>query len=278
VSLKLFQCLEERRLQVHHCFPSATYRTARCRFFVSFCAVALAGPRAGINKNENGGPRGPLIERSFIGNQCRESSDHAGFNSWARQPFLFNDASGNPTLIPEPTVLQSNFIMGNYGSSMTQDNDDGSAYYYSTKNVWYGGGHKSNFGGHDKTSDQNLNIYARVYGPVCFRISGTVGPPYVETYKNNTCIIDPTTDGQVYDLSVSIDPSNRTNNDFVTGNNTIYVAGGADAPVAAGKYKTIGDFIASGLDPGTTVNGTQPSNEEIAQWAADLLEVSWQPL
>jgi len=77
----------------------------------------------------------------------RESSDHANFNSWDRQPFQILDTAGKPTLEPEFTTIHHNFFIGNDGAVNCVDNDDGSAFYRIHDNVMYRGGHKSNFGG-----------------------------------------------------------------------------------------------------------------------------------
>ena len=44
-------------------------------------------PRAGINFNDGFGG-GSRVSNNLGFNTCRESSDHAVFNSWDRQPFL----------------------------------------------------------------------------------------------------------------------------------------------------------------------------------------------
>lgn len=129
--------------------------------------------------------------------------------------------------------------------------------------------HKSNFGGHNKATHDELQIYARVYQPACFRISSTSGPDHPESYYNNTCIIDPTASGTaVYNLRTSVDGSNATNNDFRTFGNTIYAPGGEGAPVSLdGKASTFGDWLKMGLDVGSTISGKMPSNDEIEAMA-----------
>jgi len=134
------------------------------------------------------------------------------------------------------------------------------------------GGHKSNFGGHSKISDSNLNIYARVYAPTCFSMSSTAGPAYKETYVNNTCIIDPTAKGfNVYSLRVTLDKGNHSNNEFVTANNRIFANGGGGASVIAGDHTTFDGFQKLGFDTGSTISGTQPSNQQILEWAKQKL-------
>ena len=74
------------------------------------------------------------VEGNLIWNTCRESGDHGAINSWDRMPFL-NAFTG--TFSPLPTVVQKNFIFANYGASQGIDNDDGSAFYEITNNVFY---------------------------------------------------------------------------------------------------------------------------------------------
>lgn len=50
-------------------------------------------PRAAINKNDGFGG-GTRITNNLITNTCRESGDHGNFNSWDRQPFLTDVATG----------------------------------------------------------------------------------------------------------------------------------------------------------------------------------------
>lgn len=160
--------------------------------------------------------------------------------------------------------------MGNYGAVNCVDNDDGSALYNIHDSVAYGGGHKSDFGGYDKKTYNELQIYARVYAPQCFSVSTTGGPEHPEGYYNNTCIIDPSVQTPtVYNLQYSIDPTNATNNDFRTNGNAIVADGGADgAKVKIGsKTVSFSDWLAMGLDDGTTITSKQPSNDEIEAMA-----------
>ena len=49
-------------------------------------------------------------------------------------------------------------VIANYESSMCVDNDDGSAYYKIHDNVCHGGGKKSDFAGHSKSTYNSLEI------------------------------------------------------------------------------------------------------------------------
>ena len=130
--------------------------------------ICFNGPRAGVNFNDGFGGAN-VMEDNVLFNLCRESSDHGPFNSWDRQPFLTDVPDPeNPTVYPAVNNITHNFIIGNYGSSMCLDNDDGSSYYHHSNNYLIYGGHKSNFGGHNKLSTNNYNIY-----PVVSSSSGT---------------------------------------------------------------------------------------------------------
>ena len=58
--------------------------------------------------------------------------------------------------------IEQNFFIANYQSSQSVDNDDGSAYYNTTRNAMlYGGaGMKSDFGGHDNVHHANVYAYS----------------------------------------------------------------------------------------------------------------------
>ena len=69
------------------------------------------------------------------------------------------------------------------------DNDDGSSYYRIHKNFEVYGGHKSNFGGHNKVRSGAINAFSRVYqNGICVRVNAENLPGYTDDYYNNTCI------------------------------------------------------------------------------------------
>jgi hypothetical protein len=55
----------------------------------------------------------------------RESSDHASFNSWDRQVYVFDLPDGSSAVRKLWDSIYGNFIFANYHSSMAIDNDDG---------------------------------------------------------------------------------------------------------------------------------------------------------
>ena len=75
--------------------------------------------------------------------------------SWDRQVFTTYKGAGTTGYGADWNFLTSNFLLSNYESQEGIDNDDGSAYYNSSRNllVYSGNGMKSDFGGHDTVRD-----------------------------------------------------------------------------------------------------------------------------
>lgn len=96
------------------------------------------GPRAMLNLNDHLGG-GNVFEGNLMFNTCRESGDHGAMNSWDRMPFLTRVASGGgaASYAPAPTETKGNFVIANYGSSQSFDNDDGSNYMHTHDNLFY---------------------------------------------------------------------------------------------------------------------------------------------
>jgi hypothetical protein len=95
--------------------------------------IMYNGPRAHVNFND-GFRGGALVTENLIFNSCRESADHGPFNSWDRDPYTFDDvATGALTMTKAFDQIANNFIIANYNSLGAIDNDDGSAYYLTTK-------------------------------------------------------------------------------------------------------------------------------------------------
>ena len=117
-------------------------------------------PRAAINKNDGFGG-GTVVEENMITNTCRESGDHGNFNSWDRQPFSTEVATGKPSVIPAYYEIRRNFLVSNYGAGFGVDNDDTSSYYLIHHNFFYlGGGVKCDYDGHEKRFYNNVMLGA----------------------------------------------------------------------------------------------------------------------
>jgi len=97
-----------------------------------------------------------------------------------------------PSLIPLYNEIHHNFFICNYGSNLCIDNDDGSSYYQIHHNFEVYGGHKSDFGGHNKFTFQSINAYAKVYTDgICASFGNTWAPGYVDGYYLNKCVQNP---------------------------------------------------------------------------------------
>jgi hypothetical protein len=95
----------------------------------------------------------------MITNTCRESGDHGNFNSWDRQPYLTDVATGKPSIIPAYYEIRNNFLISNYGAGFGVDNDDTSSYYKIHHNFFYlGGGVKCDYDGHEKRFYENVML------------------------------------------------------------------------------------------------------------------------
>lgn len=135
--------------------------------------IFFNGPRALINFNDGFGGANEIVN-NLLFNPNRETSDQVPpsrfpitsfqgpFNSWDRLPFLTEVLNGTPSLTPAWNNIHNNFMLCNYGSNMCIDNDDGSAYYLNHHNFEVYGGHKSDFGGHNKYTYDALVAYAQV--------------------------------------------------------------------------------------------------------------------
>jgi hypothetical protein len=58
-------------------------------------------------------------------------------NSWDRQPFLTDVATGEPSYTAAMSHVTNNFVIANYGSSQGFDTDDGSSYYNISDNFFF---------------------------------------------------------------------------------------------------------------------------------------------
>jgi len=230
--------------------------------------ICFNGPRAGININDGFGGGNELVS-NLLFNTCRESSDHGPFNSWDRQPFLTDVATGTPSLVPSYNEIHHNFFVANYGANGgCVDNDDGSSWYNLHDNFFVYGGHKSDFGGHSKHSWNNIMAYPQVYGARCV---GLFGMPLVgqeEGYWNNTCILADA--GGQYAALDGCDLSKPTTWTINSHDNRIYVPG-ATATVTCGATLSVATWQQrTGRDAGTTLSDAATA-AQILTWARQTL-------
>eukprot|EP01112_Ceratiomyxa_fruticulosa_P011058 TRINITY_DN2973_c0_g1_i5.p1 TRINITY_DN2973_c0_g1~~TRINITY_DN2973_c0_g1_i5.p1 ORF type:complete len:905 (+),score=191.36 TRINITY_DN2973_c0_g1_i5:344-3058(+) len=229
--------------------------------------IFFNGPRAGINFNDGFGG-GNEIAENLLFNQCRESSDHGPFNSWDRLPFL-TDVPGNITLTPLYNDIHHNFFICNYGSSMCVDNDDGSSYYKIHDNFEVYGGHKSDFGGHNKFTYNSVVAYAQCYDEGLCGDFNDVVPNYADGYWNNSCIQG----ALIPYLDISGDPSNITQSLLpILYNNRVYNAYANLSVNVGDSTLTEDEWQALGQDKNTQVF-PMPTDDEIIAWGKAVLQM-----
>jgi len=237
-------------------------------------------PRAAINFEDGFGGGNELVN-NLLYNTCRESSDHGAFNSWDRMPFVTMVRDGvTPSSIPADNNFHHSFVVSNYAADGgCLDNDDGSAWYHIHHNFCVYGGHKSDFDGHSKRSDNNLHVYSSVYGARCVGIGAQFLPVagFQEVYLNNTCILGDAGD-EVYGIPfqdafpphASLANASEFQARFISGGNTIYIPNAATRGL--GPFKTFQDFAESGYEVyPSTVSGDMPSADQIVAWGKALL-------
>ena len=194
---------------------------------------------------------------------------------------------------------------------MSIDNDDGSSYYYITDNFEVYGGHKSNFGGHNKLRSGAVIPFSKVYQEgLCCRVNAQNLGKYTDGYFNNvranicaacllavrglaansksarccqTCI-QSAKNLTAYSFAYCDNANvNNITNLGILHDNKVYNPDGK-MMVLCGNGKGIGshgpitakllteaEFQATGADPGTTVHVT-PEYDEIIGWARGILE------
>eukprot|EP01114_Cavostelium_apophysatum_P013942 TRINITY_DN3485_c0_g1_i1.p1 TRINITY_DN3485_c0_g1~~TRINITY_DN3485_c0_g1_i1.p1 ORF type:complete len:916 (-),score=185.26 TRINITY_DN3485_c0_g1_i1:40-2787(-) len=231
--------------------------------------IFFNGPRALINFNDGFGGANEIVA-NLLFNPNRETSDQGPFNSWDRMPFLTEVRNGTPSLMPAYNNIHNNFMLCNFGSNMCIDNDDGSAYYRNHHNFEVYGGHKSDFGGHNKFTFDTVIAYAQDYAQgLCGDFWDAV-PGYVDGFYNNICI-----QGSSPEPYLTISSCNATHMPVgtmpVLGNNTIYNAYGNLSVQCGNGMITEEELQSLGYDLGTIVKSPLPSTEEILAWGKQLL-------
>lgn len=148
---------------------TSAYFKALCRANTFSENVLMNGPRAGVNFND-GAAGGEVLEGNLFFNFVRESGDHGMFNSWDRQPYLY-EQDGAPTITPQPHQMRRNFCLNaNFATThLTKsgycfDHDDGSAQYNSSDNVCFAGGFKLRDGVNRWQTD-NLVVEGKLADP-----------------------------------------------------------------------------------------------------------------
>ena len=113
-------------------------------------------------------------------------------NSWDRLPFLTHVRYGTktaPSYEPMTNEIFGNFISANYGGSQAFDNDDGSSYYSTHDNFFYGADAvKMDYSGHDSRFVANLVVVNAYDGQNCIN-GGGFPKGHRSNFTDNTCII-----------------------------------------------------------------------------------------
>jgi hypothetical protein len=147
------------------------------------------------------------------------------------------------------------------------------------------GGHKSDFDGNSKVSSFNLHVYPSVYGSKCFGELQYMPPKgYAEGYHDNTCILPAAAPGKLplYGSFGGFGPGGHTVCDgsaksvatlpenFVLGNNTVYVVGG-NATVTCNSKPLVLEHFRKMYDKTTKIVAEAPTPAQITGWAKSLL-------
>eukprot|EP01137_Pigoraptor_chileana_P011890 Opistho-2@63489 len=116
--------------------------------------IIFNGPRAGITLNDGFGG-GNVLEGNLLFNLVRETTDHGPINTWDRVPYLhdLNGRGVGVTMMPLMSYITGNFVINNYQGTWAIDHDDGSMYYYDSKNVLVYGPSKCYLGHHQTVVD-----------------------------------------------------------------------------------------------------------------------------
>ena len=237
--------------------------------------IVFNGPRAHINFNDGFGG-GNRITGNLLLNSCRQTADHGVFNSWDRVPYVtnvkqtwndsesggnsnsnsFNNISGS--IIPEWNEIDHNFIIGNYFSMISIDNDDGSAYYKTHDNflVYSGFGIKSDFGGHDNRHFNNIYAFT---DQSMFLVYAGANDWFIKNkvILNNEC---------GYQSTCRLNEKYAF--DMVVDNNSIYTPNGQIGSVCGMSFK---QWQANGNDVLTKVF-KWPSNEQLIDMVQEMLQ------
>lgn len=256
-----------REMGIYEKQASAWFQALSCQNLIEG-NIFFNGPRALINFNDGFGGANQ-ISNNLLFNANRETSDQGPFNSWDRLPFVTDVRDGTPSVYPAYNSINNNLMLCNYGSNMCIDNDDGSAYYNNHHNFEIYGGHKSDFGGHNKNTYDSVIAFAQDYANGLCADFNLAVPTFVDGYWNNICI-----QGYPY-VYLAIQTCNITYPEPalmpILGNNTVYNIFGNLTVDCGGELLTEQQFQEIGFDFGTTVHGPLPSTQQIINWGKSMI-------
>jgi hypothetical protein len=239
-------------------------------------------PRAGININD-GLAGGHIIESNLFFNTVRQSSDHGCINTWDRQPYIWN-LQNLTNLYPNPSHLTKNLLISNYRSVWPIDHDDGSSYYYSSKNALIYGGSK-NYLGYNKHMSNNFYLYPDTnaainaeFGlnysssmPECYFSTGSAPFPanLIDSFTNNTCIVQ--TGGGIYRNDGCNVNNPLDGNVPVLMNNTLYIDNGKYVFTCQSDNWNLTEAQSHGIDVGSNVY-TSPDSTTLLQLFSNFIQ------
>jgi len=221
--------------------------------------------RAGFNFNDGFGG-GDFVYQNLIFNSNRESADHGPINSWDRQPYVTNVATGKPSGLMLPRNITNNFLVANYGGSNGAiDNDDGSEYYENNHNFQIYGHQKFKVGAIH--SYGNVMAYLSGYGESWKSIGNIPTDPHA--MHDNIVVFQPSSGPRPYH---NCDPWKARNNSLWAGGKGIVISG---ANCNRGNF-TLAEWQArdpANNDVGSTFHNSLPSGAQIITWARTLIDV-----
>jgi len=205
--------------------------------------------------------------QNLLFNANRETGDHGPVNTWDRQPYLTEENRQGPALVPKTNQFHNNFLINDYGSDMSIDHDDGSAYYLDTYNFFMYSGTK-NYLGHSKVNDHQLFVYSDVhpgYGfPGCQ--CDFTDHNYDSAWTNSKCIL--LAQSVPYNIQYC-NPSDVSNIPPHI-NNTHYTPNGTAVFKCGSNSYSLSQWQALGLDYGSTQAATPDVNTVIG-WGKQVL-------
>jgi len=136
------------------------------------------------------------------------------------------------------------------------------------------GGHKSDFGGHNKFTYNSINAYSKVYadGKCCDIETQPPDfvPDFVDGYYNNTCIQLPTVPYITHSGCNPQQPDPKTLS--ITHDNRVYNSNGESSIACGNQVFTEEQWQKFGFDLGSMAYPL-PTDDQVMTWAAHLLQI-----
>jgi hypothetical protein len=187
-------------------------------------------------------------------------------NSWDRQPFSM---SAGALPVPAVTDTFQNLIFADYQGVKALDHDDGSSFFFDHQNVIYMGWGQKTFepAPGNKTASDSLILFT---SSVLTEHGGETSAKYAEKFVNNTIVFKP---GQANYGSVDSEAQLTQHLLQLQGNH--FFTDGEDLQLAVGKNgtKNLAELQALGVEQGSTITKSLPTDEEIVSIAKAMLHM-----